>query len=549
MRRFMAHPHAWLGGLAIVALLPRVALALQRDIICSDAVFFLERSEALANGNVTASLNELGLNLYTLWLAAAQLVGFDALPVGIWTSVVASTLTVIPLAWLTAEWFGRRSAVVVALLYSFHPEALDWSAEVIRDPLFWLAWMTGLAMACGASRGGSWRAWLAWGVSFSAAVLLRSEGFLLFIPAILWGCTTPSRYALWLNARGFAVALAVWLLSLLVINAVFMAAGHSQWELGRLDHVRMIWQYPARVFAGESKTAISTSRPLQAAAQHGPRPLGARELIWGLKHNLQRGVGMPALLLITVGAGLALSTQPRIVPLALGLIAAGIVIAMGLHLAEYRELTRRYTVPLLLAGLPLAGLAACEAVRATELALRETPRLRRWSQSAFLALLATVCGAGVTDGLTRANESRSYKAALGRFLLAHLGEHQRILASPNLERLVGYYAHAEHVKLPPEIGGMQAVEWLRWKRPTCAVFWKPGNAQRYGELLTAPSCLGYMQVPLPPEFRDTVLLVHRDRLESLANHRAKPCVACQSPCHFYTSVAVATRGRPSTARR
>lgn len=533
----------WLLALFIVTLAPRAILAWRRETICSDAVFYVEHADALARGDFAAGFAEIGLNLYTLLLAMPASCGLDPAAVGRWLSVLAASLTVVPLCALTARWFGRGAAAVVGLLYAFSPETLDWSAEAIRDPLFWLALVFGLHAAWRARITQMLSDHLAWGAAFASAVLLRTEGLLLAIPLVAWNAPrlgSPRAPVKLLSG------LALWPLSLVAINAGLLAAGHERLELGRLDHVRIVgrWTHAvAHTPADERPTAHAAVT--KKAVADAREPFTWRGLSWALRHNLLGGIGWPVALLAVLGA-LALDRRSLLAQLPLALLGLALLAAMSIYFWHYRELTTRYVVPLLLLALPLAGKGGA-ALATRSLALWSArPGGRGIVATVAASALAVVCAQGAFEGMGRSNDSRSLKKSLGEHLAARFGPGRTLLATENLERLVGYYARAEHVKLPQEVGGLDALDWLRIKQPELVVLWTGARPQRYAEMLCAPRCLGYERLSLPADFRDAVLLARRD----VARSDGVAGVACQTAPHSYTSVASAGPGRgPRTARR
>jgi hypothetical protein len=249
--------------------------------------------------------------------------------------------------------------------------------------------------------------------------------------------------------------------------------------------------------------------------------------------------------LTTLGV-LALDRSGRRRSLALALVSMALVAAMGAYFWHYHELTTRYVVTLQLVALPLAGHGGASLLQCGAALIGSRHAARRIAAAAGLGALFLVCGQGAADGFGRANESRALKKSLGQHLAARYGPGQTLLATENLERLVGYYALARHQKLPHEVRGIEALDWLRIKQPALVVLWTRERPERYAELMAAPYCLGYDRQRLPVEFRDAVLLVRRD----VAHRRGAAGVACQTAPHSYTSVASARPGRgPRTARR
>ena len=86
-------------------------------------------------------------------------------------SVVFGSLTIIPLFFLTRGLFNQNVAIVSALFYAVHPRFVEYSSDVLREPVFWFFSIAAL--------------WLAWeGISrkkyFPFVLSSLSTGFAMF---------------------------------------------------------------------------------------------------------------------------------------------------------------------------------------------------------------------------------------------------------------------------------------------------------------------------------------------------------------------------------
>ncbi len=546
-----------LAGLVVLAAVPRIGIAWQRPVLCTDGVFFLERAAAFQDGDWVGGIAGLGLNLYPPLLALiGSLLGNLAWAGTLW-SLACASLVVLPLFGLVQRLLGRRTATVAAVLYAAHPELIEWSPEIIRDPQFWLLMTTSLY--CG------WRAVsqerLAWfvagGLATAAATWTRFEGWLLWIPLTLWiGWVLSRRREVWLRLTGgWALSLAMLPLSTVALNLVCLPHD-APWQWGRFAHLAMVcdwaesqWSHlgrPRQSAAEAMPPAPSTQRPNQERPRlerpgvgsemaRTPRPTGFREMSWGVRHTLWRGVHPVYLVLAAVGWVVACrrSGLGRPVWLGFDLFALAVVAAMGIYLWDRGEINKRYTLPIVLVALPYAALGAVELAAWFTAGLAAAgdrwnqPRSRlrlypvghvggRWGSALVLALAcAAVLGLGWSDAWTSTYASRFMKAELGTWLRLEFGPRRSLLASESLERLVGHYAQAQRRSLPDEVVAGQAAEWLVRTSPEVVVLRQDGAWKAdYAELEKAAADRYERIAParLPPNCQGLKVLVRRDLL-------------------------------------
>ena len=260
---------AALCGLVALAFVPRALVAANLGGVCRDAHFYQSLAAHLRAGDFEHGFAYTGLNLFTALAAAigagAERVGWDPLRACVGWGVVAGGLTVVPLFdWLRRQ-FGARVAVGGCAAFAVHPTLIEVGVEPIREGTFWLAFLAALACLHRAAApttvgpagdepgaqgwdegetpdrppipGPVW--YLPAGLAAAAAVLTRSEGWLLVAPLVGWTALSLARH----RAGRFAsvrLRLAVGagcaaLLGPAVLAGVNVTAlhAHDRWEWGR----------------------------------------------------------------------------------------------------------------------------------------------------------------------------------------------------------------------------------------------------------------------------------------------------------------------------
>lgn len=546
-RRPLGQRYGLMAALVGVAFLPRLVMALRHSLVCTDAVFYLERAKALAGGDLEFALSRLGLNPYPWLLAGLYRLGLDWELAGTTLSLSAASLAVVPLWALTCRLFNPTVATVTALLYAVHPELIEWSPEIIRDPLFWLLFTSTLYLGHRACETLRWSDFLATGAALSLAILTRFEGWFLLAPLVGWAVLVTRRQPQSgpRIALGSVACLAVLPLLIVAINLTALR-GHARWEWGRLDHVALAAHWISDWYEGNSRTshiagqlpATDSGREIDEA--RGPvASWSLRSAVWGYGHTLRRSFRHLYFFAAIVGFLLAWRRRLGRDEVPLWILAALQLVAVWIYFWQQREINARYMLPVLLVALPYAALTYVAIFDA--LAARWARLDRRSVRGAMtLALMLVVAAPGLSEAWSRPFEGRYVKAHLGQYLLARFGSGRRLLCSENLERMVGYYARAEHRALPEGYGGATLVSIVDDQQPDVIALWmRPPGPQRYGEVLAAHERLGYRALAPHdlPDCCDEVAVLVRHELLAADEHNAPRKIASVCDCAVHPTSA------------
>lgn len=150
------------------------------DLIFNDGPQFIAIARAFVEGRTTHALNHVYHPLYSWLMAQVYPLLGDYEHAGIVVSAVAGTLVGIPLWLLLRRLFGRRIAWTALLIWTFHPFAVRYAANVQCDSVFFLFFMAGVALLWHGlerlpGRGALWAFPLA-GICSGLAYLTRPEG-------------------------------------------------------------------------------------------------------------------------------------------------------------------------------------------------------------------------------------------------------------------------------------------------------------------------------------------------------------------------------------
>ena len=148
-------------------------------------------------------------------------------------SVVFGSLTIIPLFFLIRGLFNQNIAIVSALFYCVHPRFVEYSSDVLREPVFWFFSISALWLAWeGISRKKSFLFVLS-SMSTGFAMFTRVEGAMVFLIVVLW--------ILWFflndkqNRKKVLLYMCIFLFSLPIVASpglILLRNKLDRWEVG-----------------------------------------------------------------------------------------------------------------------------------------------------------------------------------------------------------------------------------------------------------------------------------------------------------------------------
>lgn len=210
-----------LALLCLLALVLRIAAAVNTKVINHDGARFTMSARAMVAGDVDYALNvEPRMPpLYPLLIVQVSHLAGDLGLAGVIISVLCGTLLVIPIYLLARAMFGDRVAWLAGLVVAILPELVLVSGDVWTEPLFLLCFFSSIAAIWFAGeRDKLWLYALA-GFFGGLAVNTRPEGLYTLAAILGWGAIVA-----WIRRgepraaeriAGPLVASAIWILCLL----------------------------------------------------------------------------------------------------------------------------------------------------------------------------------------------------------------------------------------------------------------------------------------------------------------------------------------------
>jgi 4-amino-4-deoxy-L-arabinose transferase-like glycosyltransferase len=156
------------------------------QIITLDGILYIKIAKGINFGNLQGVTDYGFFNLYSLLITLFQLLLHDWEFSGKMVSVVFGSLTIIPLFFLVRGLFNQNTAIVSAILYGIHPRFVEYSSDILREPVFWFFSIVSLWLAWeGVSRKKCFLFVLS-SISTGFAMFTRAEGAMVFLIVILW---------------------------------------------------------------------------------------------------------------------------------------------------------------------------------------------------------------------------------------------------------------------------------------------------------------------------------------------------------------------------
>ncbi len=433
-------------GLFLLALVPRLLMAWKIDVLCNDGALYVQIAQQLEKGDYRRGFQELGLNAFPLMLYMANRVGLDCIQAGQLGNVLFAAAVVLPLfGWLSRQ-FDRRIAASACVLYAVHPALIEWSPELIRDPLFWLLGTSSVYFFWRAVHEERLVIFAVAGLALAASVFTRVEGLFLAFVLLLWAAWRSQEMPRqsWRIATGCACCFAVGPLILVALNLLLLS-DHPPWEWFRTVPLSLAADWIAR--SPETASLSLTQR------------------LWLYARAWESGVTPIYAVLIGAGIACRLRVWWRAEHQAISLFGGAIALSMWIHLWAAGQSSERYVLFLLILLTPWASLALLNlGLWLEKKAVFTPPSFHRWVFAG--SLLTAISAVGVVDALTTTYESRRARANLGTWVNDRYGVQATVVGTKDIGKLVAHYARGNYHCLSTQPTSKELAHLIARRQPT-----------------------------------------------------------------------------------
>lgn len=156
------------------------------DVITPDGIFYIKIARLIGDGNWKGVYEVGPYSAYPFVVLLFQKVLPDWETAGRMASAVAGSIAVVPFFLLLRRMFDRRIASVAAIFLVMSPRAVQYSSDVLREPLFWCFSITCLWAVWKGMEERKWTLIVLASIFAGLSLFTRIEGFALIGIVILW---------------------------------------------------------------------------------------------------------------------------------------------------------------------------------------------------------------------------------------------------------------------------------------------------------------------------------------------------------------------------
>jgi hypothetical protein len=246
--------------LVLAALIPRIIVFLQPQIITNDGMLYVKMAKQFLLGTYEG-IPEASFSLYPLMIFLVQKIIEDWELSGQLISMTLGTLTVIPVFLLGRSLYNEKIGWLSGLFYITLPNFLKFDSQVIRDPTLWLFMALTLWLVWEGNKKNQPILFALASVSAGLGAITRAEGF------ILWGVLTlytgfRKVSGSFVKRRVLNVAIFVFFFPLLLSPALFVMKEKST----KIAVGEMI-SYSTKVVTEYTRSILKPLSPIDAMGQ------------------------------------------------------------------------------------------------------------------------------------------------------------------------------------------------------------------------------------------------------------------------------------------
>ncbi len=430
------------------------------DIITPDGILYIKIARLISDGNWMAVYDDGFYSTYPFIIVLFQKVFHDWETAGRAAAAVFGSVAVLPFFFLFRRMFDLKTAVAASIFFIVSPRLVQYSSDVLREPLLWCFLLTSLWAAW---KGITEKKWVFIVLaSFFAGLssFTRMEGVALLLIIILWMgwifLYRERKVKLW-----FAMVL-IFLISFPVIfisPLYFIKAKTGRWELG---HVTT--KIPDLLKSKNSALAAD-DRPSLQFGQAGPviaKVMSNRYVfsVWETSYKYFRSFHVVLIVLLVFGV-IRRRTIPyseKEVPL---LIWSSIFFLLGLAYAfKASYVSTRHGLLVGIPSLLWVSIGFWELSSRVERAVKKKGWNRNLTRHAAVYLLILVCLSIIPKTLSSSNGGKTEMKKAGIYLKRMGYSDQTFAVEPRINRLT-FYKGGDFVNIPTGIDHIALSRFLK----------------------------------------------------------------------------------------
>lgn len=211
-------------------------MVLTADVITPDGLLYIKIARLIGAGNWKAVYEDGFYSTYPFIILLFQKVFHDWETAGRMASAVLGSLALLPFYFLLRRIFDLKIAVVASVFFILSPRLVQYSSDVLREPLFWCCSLASLWAAWKGIEERKWIFIVLASLFVGVASFTRTEGLALIPIIILW-----IAWAFLYRERKVVWCLGLSMLLLVSLPVIFIGPLHvlksktGYWELGQIE--------------------------------------------------------------------------------------------------------------------------------------------------------------------------------------------------------------------------------------------------------------------------------------------------------------------------
>ena len=451
--------------LFLFALALRLYAALVPGIIFPDGIMYINTAKMIDAGQ-WGKLSHWGFfyNIYPFFIAALHKVINDWEFCARILSVFFGSLAIVPLYWIVKRIFDIRLAIMVSIFFIISPRLVEYSSNVIREPVFWFFALSALSAAVRGIQQKQWFFMALAALCIGLSIFTRMEGIAL-IPIILiwiyWFYQKEKAFAF----KTFLMLSVVFLLSFPVIFGsplILVKEKIGHWEFGLIGS-----RLPQMFGTGNTPAQQELQKDNEGSDAVTKTMSGNRYLVflWQTVYKFFRSYHVLFIILFIVGI-----VRRKLVPynsreILIGIWWSVFFIVALLYISRTHYLSTRHGMLMGIPGLLWVSIGFFELSDIIKKWVRRYKKIifARQKQGIEIAVLIIVCIIVLPSTLSWSGVEKVEMKKAGIFLKKNVFTGQHLAVESRLNRLA-FYSEADYVTIPDNIDAAELSHFLRSRK-------------------------------------------------------------------------------------
>ncbi len=439
----------------------RSCTALAPGIIVPDGITYINTAKMITAGR-WQGIHDFGVfSLYPFLIVLFQRLFSDWEVAARFISILFGSLAVIPFYMIVRRFFDLKIAIVAAVFFVISPRLVEYSSNVLREPVFWFFSLAGL---CCALEGLYRRQW--WFMVLSAffvglSAFTRMEGLAVAIIIMSW---IPCHYWMQKNmtVKRLLVFLFIFIFSFPVLffsPLLFLKNRIGQWEFGHIGS-----KIPIILKAGNKKAEQTFQQNIDESDAI-TKALSSNSylvFLWQAIYKFFRSFHVLFIVLFIIGIirRKAITYRPEEVLLVLWWLVFFLVSLVYISRTYY--LSTRHGMLMGLPALAWVSVGFFEFLDILKKKVAKYGSFKKWKDKLPITLLLLSCAIILPNTLSWSGSDKIEIKKAGIYLRERGYSKHKFAVEPRLARLA-FYADAHFSTIDGNIESSEMAEFLRSK--------------------------------------------------------------------------------------